>query len=115
MTNLAKKKCVPCRLGGKSLAEAEVEKYLKELSGWSLLVHDKIPRIQKVFRFKDFSAALVFANRLGTLADKEDHHPTILVEYGKATVTWWTHIIKGLHLNDFIMAARTDHLFELSE
>jgi 4a-hydroxytetrahydrobiopterin dehydratase len=54
---------------------------------------------------------LEFTNQVGELAEKEDHHPTILTEWGKVTVTWWTHVVKGLHLNDFISAAKTDQIF----
>jgi 4a-hydroxytetrahydrobiopterin dehydratase len=54
--------------------------------------------------------ALDFTNKVGGLAEEEDHHPAILTEYGKVTVVWWTHAIKGLHRNDFIMAAKTDQL-----
>ena len=59
-------------------------------------------------RFKNFEQALQFTNKLGTVAEQQNHHPAILTEWGKVTVSWWTHKIGGLHKNDFIMAARTD-------
>jgi len=59
---------------------------------------------------KEFCAALDFTNTVGGLAEEEGHHPAILTEYGKVTVVWWTHKIKGLHRNDFIMAAKTDQI-----
>jgi 4a-hydroxytetrahydrobiopterin dehydratase len=59
----------------------------------------------------DFIKAMDFTNRAAQLANEEDHHPAILTEWGKVTVTWWTHKIKGLHQNDFIMAAKTDQLY----
>ena len=71
---------------------------------------DGIKRLRRAFKFKDFREAMQFTNRVGELAEQEDHHPAILTEWGKVTVTWWTHKIKGLHRNDFIMAAKTDSL-----
>jgi 4a-hydroxytetrahydrobiopterin dehydratase len=70
------------------------------------------PRLKKMFKFKDFAQAAGFTNQVVRIAAEEDHHPSILLEWGKVTVSWWTHKIKGLHQNDFIMAAKTDHLYE---
>jgi 4a-hydroxytetrahydrobiopterin dehydratase len=72
---------------------------------------DQVKRLEKVFKFKNFSEALEFTNRVGALAEQEDHHPALLTEWGKVTVNWWTHKIKGLHRNDFIMAAKTDRMY----
>lgn len=69
-----------------------------------------VKRLERVFKFKDFTEALKFTDRVGKIAEEEGHHPSILTEWGKVTVTWWTHKLKGLHRNDFIMAAKTDHL-----
>ena len=63
------------------------------------------------FTFGSFAEALAFTDAVGALAEAEGHHPAILTEWGRVTVTWWTHAIKGLHRNDFIMAARTDELY----
>jgi 4a-hydroxytetrahydrobiopterin dehydratase len=65
-----------------------------------------------VFNFKNFLQALKFTNKIGAIAEEEGHHPRIITEYGRVTVDWWTHRIGGLHKNDFIMAAKTDGLFE---
>ena len=64
-----------------------------------------------MFRFDDFAKALAFTNALGQLAEEEDHHPALLTEWGRVTVTWWTHKIRGLHRNDFVMAAKADELY----
>ena len=77
---------------------------------WSIVERDGIKRLEKAFKFKDFAGALAFTVRLGELAESEDHHPSILTEWGRVTVSWWTHVIHGLHRNDFIMAAKTDSL-----
>ena len=71
---------------------------------------DGIEKLQRHFPFRNFVQALAFSNRVGELAEQEGHHPAILTEYGKVTVTWWTHKIRGLHRNDFICAAKTDAL-----
>ena len=68
-------------------------------------------RLERVFTFKDFNQAVAFTNRVAEIANEEDHHPAILTEWGKVTITWWTHKIRGLSLNDFIMAAKTDQLY----
>ena len=67
---------------------------------------------QQEFKFKNFVQALEFTNQVGRLAEEECHHPALLTEWGRVTVTWWTHKIKGLHRNDFVMAAKTDELYE---
>jgi 4a-hydroxytetrahydrobiopterin dehydratase len=68
-------------------------------------------RLEKSFKFENFTQAMAFASRVAQAAEAEDHHPALLTEWGRVTVTWWTHRIKGLHRNDFIMAAKTDELF----
>jgi 4a-hydroxytetrahydrobiopterin dehydratase len=72
---------------------------------------DRIKKLTRVFRFGDFAEALAFTNALGELAEEEDHHPALLTEWGRVTVTWWTHKIKGLHRNDFVMAAKADEVY----
>jgi len=71
---------------------------------------DGIKRLERSFDFEDFVGALAFTNNVGELAEREGHHPDILTEWGRVTVSWWTHKIGGLHKNDFIMAAKTDAL-----
>jgi 4a-hydroxytetrahydrobiopterin dehydratase len=71
-----------------------------------------VPRLRRTFRFDGWLPAVDFTNRVAALADSEGHHPMIRLEWGKVVVSWWTHAIKGLHRNDFIMAAKTDQLFE---
>ena len=71
---------------------------------------DGIPCLERVFKFKNFAEALEFTNQVGAIAEEEDHHPKLVTEWGKVSVQWWTHKIKGLHKNDYIMAAKTDLL-----
>ncbi len=72
---------------------------------------DGIKRLERAFKFKNFAEALAFTNSVAKTAEEEAHHPAILTERGKVTVTWWTHKIKGPHQNDFIMAAKTDRAY----
>ena len=101
-------KCVPCRGGDPPLNEAEIAARMLQVPDWQVITEDGIPRLRRVFRLKNFTEALAFTQQVGELAEIEDHHPALLTEWGKVTVTWWTHTIKGLHQNDFIMAAKTD-------
>ena len=79
-----------------------------------LLLLDGIVRLERGYRFGDFAGALAFTDAVGALAEAEGHHPAILTEWGRVTVTWWTHKIRGLHRNDFIMAAKSDAAYAAS-
>jgi 4a-hydroxytetrahydrobiopterin dehydratase len=95
---------------GEGLDAPEIKAYAEQVPGWKVIHVDGEPRLQREFKFKNFSEALQFTNQVGNLADAQDHHPAILTEWGKVTVTFWTHATGGLHVNDFIMAAKTDRL-----
>ena len=110
MSTLSAERCVACRRDSPRVTEAEVAVLKHEVSGWQLLERDGIARLERVFHFPSFADALAFTNRVGALAEAEGHHPALLTEWGRVTVTWWTHKIRGLHRNDFIMAAKTDVL-----
>ena len=81
---------------------------------WDIAERDGIPRLERSFNFPNFVEALTFTNAVGALAEEEGHHPALLTEWGSVSVAWWTHKIRGLHKNDFIMAAKTDALFSAS-
>jgi len=104
-------KCVPPRRGGSPLTEGEVAELHLQVPEWRIVEREKVKRLERAFRFKNFAEALQFTNRVGRLAEEEDHHPALLTEWGQVTVTWWTHAVGGLHRNDFIMAAKTDELY----
>ena len=107
---LASEKCVACRADAPRLTEAEVAELRRTTPEWQVVEREGIPRLERVFRFDNFVQALEFTNRVGEIAEAEGHHPALLTEWGRVTVTWWTHKIRGLHRNDFIMAAKTDAL-----
>ncbi len=109
-SELVRAKCVPCRGGEPTVSEAEIAQLRPAVPQWSIVEKDGVKRLEKVFKFKDFAGALAFTVKLGELAESEGHHPAILTEWGRVTVSWWTHVIRGLHRNDFIMAAKTDSL-----
>ena len=109
---LAGMKCVACRAGSPTVTQHELENLLPHIPGWHVVEREHVLRLERVFRFKTFADALGFTNQVAQIAEEEGHHPAILTEWGKVTVTWWTHKIKGLHHNDFIMAAKTDELYE---
>ena len=111
MENLAQMKCTACRGDEPPLTHAQIAELLPQVPAWDVVVRDGIKRLERRFDFSDFARALAFTSRVGEVADAEGHHPAILTEWGKVTVTWWTHKIKGLHQNDFIMATKTDRLY----
>lgn len=110
MINLASSQCIPCRGKEPALTEAEIADLKPQVPLWEVVAQNNILRLHRVFKFKNFSEALTFTNRVGAIAEEQDHHPLLITEWGSVTVQWWTHIIKGLHRNDFIMAAKTDAL-----
>jgi len=109
---LAAMKCQACRAGAPQVTGEEREELLALVPDWSVVEKDGVDRLKRSFDFDDFAQALAFTNRVGEAAEEADHHPAILTEWGEVTVTWWTHKIGGLHRNDFIMAAKTDRLYE---
>ena len=107
---LAGMTCIACQRGAPTVTAAEIAEYAPQIPDWQLVERDGIKRLERVFKFPNFADALAFTNRVGEVAEEEGHHPAILTEWGSVTVTWWTHKIKGLHRNDFIMAAKTDQI-----
>ena len=104
-------KCIPCRKGDPGLTDAQVTELLPQIPAWELIEVDGIKRLQRVFKLKNYVEAVAFTNKVAMTAEKEDHHPLIVLEWGRVTVQWWTHVVKGLHQNDFVMAAKTDEIF----
>jgi 4a-hydroxytetrahydrobiopterin dehydratase len=113
MAKLLEERCVACRRDSPPVTENEIEQLYPLIPGWDLNRVNGVRQLSKVFGFPDFRRAMDFANKVGDLADVEGHHPVIVTEWGRSSVTWWTHKIRDLHRNDFIMAAKTDSLFGL--
>lgn len=112
MKSLAEMKCVPCQGGEPTVTEAEMAELKPKVPEWQVVEQDGVKRLKRVFKFDDFAQALAFTNRVGEIAEEEGHHPVLVTTWGRVTVSWWTHKIGGLHQNDFVMAAKTDQLYE---
>jgi 4a-hydroxytetrahydrobiopterin dehydratase len=112
METLTQMKCVACRKDEPTVTDAEIAEFHPQVPDWEIVELDGIKRLRRVFSVADFAQALEFTKKVGALAEEEGHHPALLTEWGRTTVTWWTHKIKGLHRNDFIMAAKTDELYQ---
>jgi len=107
MEHLADQKCVPCRGGVPPMKGSELQETMKQVPQWRAVNEHHIVR---TFTFPDFRQALDFVNQVGELAEEQGHHPDILLTWGKAEVTLWTHKIDGLTQSDLIMAAKIDRL-----
>jgi 4a-hydroxytetrahydrobiopterin dehydratase len=108
MDDLTAKTCVPCQGGIPPLTIEQARSYLAQVPNWTLSTLGD--RINRRFTFPDFKASLDFVDRVGALCEAEGHHPDITFGWGYADVLFFTHKIKGLHENDFIMAAKVDKL-----
>ena len=111
MDNLTGMTCEACHRDAPKATEEEVAELSVQIPDWQLVIREDIDRLERAFEFPNFVDAIAFTNRVGELAESEGHHPALLTEWGSVTVTWWTHKIRGLHRNDFIMAAKTDAIF----
>jgi 4a-hydroxytetrahydrobiopterin dehydratase len=105
---LADQTCVPCRGGVPPLKGVELKRIQQLVPEWKV---EKEHHISRTFTFSDFKQALDFVNRVGNVAEQQGHHPDILLAWGKAGITLWTHKIDGLTQSDFIMAAKIDQLY----
>ena len=103
-------KCEACRIGAPLATESEKTEFMSELNGWEINNIEGVDQLAKVFKFDNYLQALDFAKSVALLAEEEDHHPKIVLEWGRVEVHWWSHKIKGLHKNDFICAAKTDQI-----
>ncbi|MGQ4275971.1 4a-hydroxytetrahydrobiopterin dehydratase [Pseudidiomarina sp. E22-M8] len=108
MSDLKQQKCEACNAEAPKVSDDELAELMREIPDWTPVSRDGVMQLEREFKFKNFKQALAFTNKIGDIAEAEAHHPTLVTEWGKVTVTWWTHSINGLHKNDFIMAARTD-------
>jgi 4a-hydroxytetrahydrobiopterin dehydratase len=109
---LYREKCTACRRDSPHVTEEEIKAFHPQIPEWNLVSEGDIPKLDRAFRFRNFEQALAFTNTIGQLAEAEGHHPRITTEWGRVGVTWWTHKIRNLHRNDFIMAAKTDELYK---
>ena len=111
MSALHENHCEACRPDAPRVTAQEITALMPEVPDWQVLERDGILMLERRYSFRNFREALDFTNRVGGIAEAEGHHPDLLTAWGKVTVTWWSHKIKGLHRNDFIMAAKCDRLY----
>lgn len=109
MNDLAASSCQACKIDAPIISDHEASVLIKEIEGWHL-IDDGTKKLKKEFYFSNYNDSKDFTSKVADMADHEDHHPQIVLEYGKVTVVWWSHKIKGLHKNDFICAAKTNNL-----
>ena len=112
MKELINKKCEACRIDAPKVTDEEIPSLMSQIPLWDIIEENNIKKLTCLFKFSDYEQSLVFTNKVATLADEEDHHPQITLEWGKVKVIWWSHKIQGLHQNDFICAAKTDRLYK---
>jgi len=108
MEELTQQTCTACTGKEPRATQAEITQLKPQIPDWKIIDVEGESRLERLYKFSDFKTALAFTNQVGEEAENQGHHPALLTEWGKVTVTWWTHAISGLHQNDFIMAAKTD-------
>ena len=111
MEQLSKLSCEACDVGAKLLTSSQIESLMPQVSGWEIIIDSDIQKLKQQFTTKNYTKSMSFTNAIAKLADSVNHHPLIIVEYSTVTVIWWSHKLKGLHKNDFIMAAKTSERF----
>ncbi len=111
MNTLVQERCVACRADSPRVTEQELKELMPQIPDWQIIEREGVPQLERTYKLKDFASALALTQRIGQLAEEQDHHPKLCTEWGKVTVTWWTHAIKGLHRNDLIMAAKSDEVY----
>ena len=111
-TELSQSKCEACNIDAPTLSNDEISALQVQIPSWEVISDEGINKLICSFAFINYEDSLAFTNKVAQLAEAEDHHPEIILEWGKVTVSWWSHKIKGLHKNDFICASKTDNLFK---
>lgn len=111
MNDLLQDKCESINENSKRLNKSEVDDFHQYASDWDIIDEDGIPHLIREFKFGDFTQALLFTDKVGSIAEEQDHHPRLVTEWGRVEVAWWTHAVEGLHKNDFLMALKVDDIY----
>ena len=111
MQELSKQHCEACHADAPKISDEDLKTLMPGIPDWDVIVVEGVMQLSREFGFSNFEQAMAFSNRVGDIAEAVNHHPAILTEWGRVTVTWWSHKIRGLHKNDLIMAARTDEVY----
>jgi 4a-hydroxytetrahydrobiopterin dehydratase len=102
--------CVPCQGKAIPVDSDQYNVLLPQLPGWQIAERDEVSMLTKTYDFKHYCQCLELVQRIGELAETHDHHPEMTISWGKVQVSWWTHTVQGLHINDFVLAAGTDEI-----
>lgn len=111
---LAQQHCVPWRTGEPPLTGQHLVELHRLVPDWHVIEHAGLTHLHRAFTFDTFAEALAFTEKVGKLAQLEEHYPSLVTEWGRVQVSWWTRPLRGLHRNDFVMAAKTDRLYSRS-
>jgi 4a-hydroxytetrahydrobiopterin dehydratase len=111
MAELARERCAVCRADSPVVTPEEAAELALAVPEWRVVERGGAPQLERTFTFGGYAAAVAFFNRVAAAAEEQDHHPEMTVDWKRVTVRWWTHAIRNLHRNDYIMAAQTDELF----
>ncbi|MBN2716206.1 MAG: 4a-hydroxytetrahydrobiopterin dehydratase [Deltaproteobacteria bacterium] len=111
MNQRVKRTCGACSADAPSAPNIEKKQFRKEHPDWQFIEEDGVDKIRRAYSFENYTQSVNFTDEVAALAEFEDHHPSILLEWGRVTVCWWTHKIGGIHMNDLLMARETDHLY----
>ncbi|MBZ0297307.1 MAG: 4a-hydroxytetrahydrobiopterin dehydratase [Anaerolineae bacterium] len=111
MSDLLLDKCEPVNSQSRPLSKAEIDEMKQQASEWQVVDVNGVPHLKREFTFENFAQALLFTQKVGELAEEQDHHPQLVTEWGRVDVEWWTHSVKGLHKNDFVMALKVDDMY----
>ena len=111
MSHLTQLICEACDAGAKLLSNNEIETLLPEVEAWHVIEENGVKKLKRTFQTNNYTQSISFTNAIAELAESSNHHPLLIIEYSSVTVLWWSHKAKGLHKNDFIMAAKTSELF----
>ncbi|WP_028453942.1 4a-hydroxytetrahydrobiopterin dehydratase [Chitinilyticum litopenaei] len=104
-------RCEACRAGAPQVSDGELAELIRAIPDWTPVSVDGVLQLQREYQFADFAQAWAMLDRVARLAEAHGHHPALLLEWGKLTVSWWTHKIRGLHRIDFELAAKTDEQY----
>lgn len=111
MTELVQQRCIPCRGDEPPISEEEIKEFMPQIPEWDIVEREGVLTLLRSFKFVDFKEALQFTMKIGEVAEEEDHHPVLIVQWGKVMVKWSTDAISNLFINDFIMASKTDKIY----
>jgi 4a-hydroxytetrahydrobiopterin dehydratase len=111
MKRLSEYPCAATPKDAPKLTDEQQRELVQQIVDWQIELNSGTAQLSRVYQVDNFVQAMAFANQITLIAEDGNHHPALLVEWGRIRVSWWSHSIGGLHLNDFVMAAKTDEIY----